>query len=205
MNVCDRYDNSRYCYDALKASGVKGFDKRMELDLKCTMCEVLTDISLADKEYGYINCITRQCNDCSPQLLVSEILKENPGLMEDPTVIKWKRWDSDELTKCTDPHIETGSKYQWLKVLGDDMKGLALHLFDMQWNYSQFRYINDPETLEYGHLVQVMDFGKNHLNQPQSLFWYQTQTVIHPIINYYRCLQCPKKIVTDGHIIISDK
>ena len=59
--------------------------------------------------------------------------------------------------------------------LGDDMKDLALHLFDMQWNYSQFNYINDPETLEYDHLVQVMDFGKNYLNQfqdePQSLFW----------------------------------
>ena len=97
--VCDKCDNSRYYYDALKASGVKGFDKRMELDVKCTMCEVVTDISLANKEYIYMKCITRQCDDCGPQLLISEILKENPGLIEDPTIIKWKRWDSDELTK----------------------------------------------------------------------------------------------------------
>ena len=59
-----------------------------------------------------------------------------------------------------DPHIKTGTKYWCLKVLGDDMKDLVLHLFDMWWNYSQFNYIKDPETLEYGHLVQVMDFGK---------------------------------------------
>ena len=71
-----------------------------------------------------------------------------------------KRWDSNELTKYMDPHVETGTKYQCLKVLGDDMKDLALHVFDMQWNYSQFKYIKDPETLEYGHLVKVMDFGK---------------------------------------------
>ena len=107
-----------------------------------------------------------------------------------------------------DPHIETGTKYQCLKVLGDDMKDLALCLFDMQWNSSQFNYIKDLETLEYGHLVQVMDFGENYLNQfqdePQSLFWYHTQTVIHPIINYYRCPQCPKEIVTNEHTIISD-
>ena len=107
-----------------------------------------------------------------------------------------------------DPRIETGTKYQCLKVLVDDMKNLALHLFDMWWNYSQFNYIKDPETLEYGHLVQVMDFGKNYLNQfqdePQSLFWYHMQTVIHPIINYHRCPQYPKKIVTDEHIMISD-
>ena len=59
MNVCDKCDNSRYCYDAVKPNDMKGFDKDMELDVKCTMCEVLTDISLADKEHGYMKCITR--------------------------------------------------------------------------------------------------------------------------------------------------
>ena len=86
--VCDKCDNSRYCYDALKANGVKGFYKRMELDVKCTLCEVVTDISLANKEYGYKKCITRQCDDCGHQLLISDILKENPGLIEDPTIFK---------------------------------------------------------------------------------------------------------------------
>ena len=172
--MCDKCDNSRYCYDVLKANGVKGFIKRMELNLKYTMCDVVTDVSLAKKEYVYMKCITRQCDDCGSQLVINETIMENPGLIEDPTVIKWKRWDSDELTKSMDPHIETGIKYQCLKVLGNDMKDLALYLFDMQWNYSLFKYINDPETLMYGHLVQVMDFGKNYLNQfqdePQSLF-----------------------------------
>ena len=132
----------------------------MELDLKCTMCKVVTDISLADKKYGYMKCITRQCDDCGPYLLISAILKENPGLIDDPIIIKWKRWDSDELTKHMDTHIKTGTKHQCLKVLSDDMKDLALHLFDMCRNYSQFNYIKDPETLEYGHLVQVMAFRK---------------------------------------------
>ena len=89
MNVCDKCNNSRYCYGALKGNGVKGFEKRMELDLKHIMCEVVTD----NKEYDYIKCITRQCDDCGPQLLITEILKENPGLIEDPNIIKWKRWD----------------------------------------------------------------------------------------------------------------
>ena len=122
MCVCDNCEDSRYFSDALKANSVKGFDKRMELDLKCTTCEVVTDVNLANKEYDYMKCITRQCDDCGPQLLISEIPKENSGLIEDPTIIEWKRWDSDELTKCMDPHIETGTKYQCLKVLGDDMK-----------------------------------------------------------------------------------
>lgn len=135
--VHDKCDNSRYCYDVLKANGLKGFDVSMELDLKHILCEVVSDISLDDKEYGYMKCITRQCDDCRPQLLISEILKENPGLTEDPTIIKWKRWDLDELTKHMDQHMETGTKYQCLKVLGNDMKDLALHLFDMQWKYSQ--------------------------------------------------------------------
>ena len=70
--VCDKCDNSRYCYDALKANGVKGFHKRMELDVKHTMYEAVTHISLAVKEYGYLKCITGQCDDCGPQLLISD-------------------------------------------------------------------------------------------------------------------------------------
>ena len=78
-----------------------------------------------------------------------------------------------------DPNIETGTKYQFLKVLGDGMKDLALHLFDMQWTYSQihqgFRNIR-IWSFGPGH-----GFWENYLNQiqdePQSLFWYHTQTV----------------------------
>ena len=71
--MCGKCDNSRYCYDDLKANNVKGFDKRMELDLKQTMCEVVTDVSLTDKEYGYMKCITRQCDDVGPQLLLVKL------------------------------------------------------------------------------------------------------------------------------------
>ena len=50
-----------------------------------------------------------------------------------------------------------------------------------------FQYVRD--NLKPGYLLQVLDFGQNHLNifqdKPQSKHWDHSQTTIHPIVNFY--------------------
>ena len=62
------------------------------------------------------------------------------------------------------------------------------------------------DNLKPGQLLQVLDFGQNYLNiyqdEPQGAHWDHTQTVIHPIVNYY--IGPDGKLVTDEHIMISD-
>ena len=59
-------------------------------------------------------------------------------------------------------------------------------MFNWKWHDQQFQYIKDD--LQESHLLQVLGFAQNFMNElgeePQSLHWAHTQTVIHPIVNY---------------------
>ena len=60
--------------------------------------------------------------------------------------------------------------------------------------------------LKPGQLLQVLDFSQNYLNvyqdEAQGAHWDHTQTVIHPIVNYY--IGPDGNLVTEEHIMISD-
>ena len=81
---------------------------------------------------------------------------------------------------------------------------MSFHVFSSNWNYSHFLHIK--EHLKPGQLLQVLDFGQNYVNvyqdQPQGVHWDHSQTVIHPIVNYY--LGTDGTLVMEEHIMISD-
>ena len=58
------------------------------------------------------------------------------------------------------------------------------------------------DNLKPGQLLQVLDFSQNSLyiykDKPQGAHWDHTQTVIHPIVNYF--IGSDGKLVTDEHI-----
>ena len=85
----------------------------------------------------------------------------------------------------------------------EDLHGMSFHLFSCNWNYSQF--LNIKDNLKEGQLLQVLDFGQNYMNvyqdEPQGSHWDHTQTVIHPIVNFY--LGKDGKLVTEEHIMIT--
>ena len=86
----------------------------------------------------------------------------------------------------------------------DDLKAMSFHLFSCNWNYSQLTYLKD--NLKSGQLLQVLDFSQNYINvyqdEPQSVHWDHSMTVIHPIVNYYKTEDGKK--ITEEHIMLSD-
>ena len=70
-----------------------------------------------------------------------------------------------------------------------DIDKIALHMFQSDWNYEQFK--NILEYLSDGNSLQVLDFANNWLNKfqdkHQSLFRLHLQMILHPIVNYYKC------------------
>ena len=52
----------------------------------------------------------------------------------------------------------------------------------------------------------MIDFGQNYMNiyqdEPQGVHWDCSQTIIHPIVNYY--LDKNGKLVTEEHIMLTD-
>ena len=92
----------------------------------------------------------------------------------------------------------------WILFL-QDLVSMSQHLFSANWNYAMFQYVRD--NLKAGYLLQVLDFGQNYMNifqdEPQSKHWDNTQTTIHPIVNFY--LKEGESVVTvEEHIMISD-
>ena len=62
------------------------------------------------------------------------------------------------------------------------------------------------DNLKPGQLLQVLDFGQNYMNvyqdEPQSVHWDHSMTVIYPIVNYYKTEDGKK--ITEEHIMLSD-
>ena len=52
-----------------------------------------------------------------------------------------------------------------------------------------------------------MDFAQNYLNkyqdEPQSVHWHHQQTVLHPVVNYYKCPQT-NKTITEEHMLVTN-
>ena len=119
------------------------------------------------------------------------ILKENPGIMDSNEKVTWDRWEwgpNERLNSHRlDQKTKTTSKKELIEMYLSDLHAMSYHLFSCNWNYSQF--LNIKENLKEGQLLQVLDFGQNYINvyqdEPQGSHWDHTQTVIHPIVNYY--------------------
>ena len=98
----------------------------------------------------------------------------------------------------------TGTRMELVQQYLDDLKAMSFHLFSCNWNYSQFTYLKD--NLKPGQLQQVLDFSQNYMNvyqdEPQSVHWDHSMTVIHPIVNYYKTEDGKK--ITEEHIMLSD-
>ncbi len=81
-----------------------------------------------------------------------------------------------------------GTLLQLINLCISELTSISLHLFYAEWQYRQFLWLKKNLTLEV--LLQVLDFGKNHLcnfqEEPQAKYWSHEQLTIHPVINYYR-------------------
>ena len=161
-----------------------------------------------DPNYGHFSCITRDCKKCGPQLVLMSILENNEGIQESKQEVSWDRWEwvpkKGLKTKRLNIVTKYGTKNELIEQYLADLKEMSYHLFSCHWNYNQF--IHCKENLKPGQLLQVLDFGQNYMNvyqdEPQGVHWDHSQTVLHPIVNYY--LDKEGKLVTEEHLMISD-
>ena len=125
------------------------------------------------------------------QCCQDEILEENEGIEKFKEEITWNRWkwilkNAKMKVRKLDIEKTTGTRMELVQQYLDDYKAMSFHLFPCNWNYSQLTYLKD--NLKPGQLLQALDFGQNYMNvyqdEPQSVHWDHSMTVIHPVVNY---------------------
>lgn len=230
---CENFRLLRYALKRANIKGVPSSTRDIIKSTLCSVdSEAESDaFHVVDPRYGRLDCISRNCRKCGVDLLMIEILRANNNIEGDETVVTWGRWemtDPDEkhtakkkksdgksdgkgdtqekkVKKRLDIVEKEGTKFELLTVFMKDLSKLSNHLFQCNWNYSQFVHLK--ENLKAGQLLQVLDFGQNYLNvyqdEPQGVHWDHTQTILHPIVNYY-IPPGSEKVLTLEYIMISD-
>ena len=180
----------------------------------CPVNDADTDILL---DYGYYNCIARNCKKCGKKktfvvIYKEKILKDNPEIKTNNEKMFWKRWEStvgiskgDKEINRLDKFTKETTKLEFLNCFIHDLQQLSLHLFNWRWHDNQFDYIKD--TLQLGMLLQVLNFAQNYMNiyqdEPKECHWDHSQTVLHPIINHRHCA-VDGKLIVEEHVIVSN-
>ena len=217
--ICEQCENFRLVKNQLIKLGVKAVPAHTTDCVKLSLCQIdsfnsendrIDSFHLINPDYGKVQCITRNCQNCGIEKIQLKVLQGNPNLQQDENMIQWNRWVWVEkfpgsTAKKMILRTEQGTCKDLLDVFLDDLKSLSHHLFSANWNYAQFQYIRD--NLKPGYLLSVLDFGQNYMNvfqdEPQSIHWDHTQTTIHPIVNFF--IKPGESVVTvEEHIMISN-
>ena len=217
--ICEQCENFRLVKNQLIKFGVKAVPAHTTDCVKLSLCQIdsfdsendrIDSFHLINPDYGKVQCITRNCQNCGIEKIQLKVLEGNPNLQQDENIIQWNRWVWVEkfpgsTAKKMILRTEQGTHKDLLDVFLDDLKSLSHHLFSANWNYAQFQYIRD--NLKPGYLLSVLDFGQNYINvfqdEPQSIHWDHTQMTIHPIVNFF--IKPGESVVTvEEHIMISN-
>ena len=216
--ICEQCENFRLVKNQLIKLGVKGVPPHITDCIKKSLCKIDSDDRFDDRndslhqmnrDYGKIECITRNCSRCGSSSVQLEILQANPDIDSNPNLIQWNRWIwikkfPSAKNKTLILRTHQGTRKQLLDIFLSDLDSMSQHVFGANWNYAMFQYIRD--NLKPGYLLQVLDFGQNYMNvfqdEPQSKHWDHTQTTIHPIVNFFK--QEGESVATvEEHIMIT--
>ena len=131
---------------AFKYHNIKGIEPHTDLCIKQSLCEVCE--SNADNDglhqvypnYSYFQCNTQNSKKCGTDVVLMNILKENPGIMESKDKVTWDRWEWDQNKRLKshrlDQKTKTTSKKKLIEQYLTDLHGMSFHLFTCNWNYS---------------------------------------------------------------------
>ena len=207
--LCDYCENCELMMRALVAAGLKGVPATKYLSIDSTLCDVLTGQFGTDYKFRQHECITRECDDCGRQKLLTTIRENilNEELLRLNKPVSWHRWKKCEgfsaPQKCLIRKPLRTALNEFLNILED----LAAHCFHSNWHRGVFEYMK--KKLPRGYVLQVMDFAMNFNNwyqdEVQAAYWCGTQTTIHATVNFFRCPRrnC-NQIVTLALVHISD-
>ena len=190
---CDRCTNFQLVCTSLTTNGVKCITARSTESVINTMCEVEgrpRDLL----EYNR-DCLFQLCRRCSnEQELFNEILKfvSNKDLKRK---CSWKHWKNT--TKMVNgkqysafEKITTWGTFEdFINQYVSDLLSMRQQLFCLKWQRLQFGDL--VEKLQLGEVLLEIDFMKNYnhkaTDKPQSAHWDRMQSMMHPVIAYYKC------------------
>ena len=159
------------------------------------------------RRYHNAKCIQRQCTNCGVQLLNHYL-----GDLDSTILTSWQQ--TKEL------HCKGGKSYTTLKKALVEKNGTVgelitellneaaphpQHLLNADWQNQQFSQLKS--RLPEKHVLSVLDFAENYStfyqDEVQSSYWSHNQVTIHPIVCYYRCVNCDA-LMTESLIFVSD-
>ncbi|XP_071955998.1 uncharacterized protein [Antedon mediterranea] len=159
-------------------------------------------------------CIDRTCDKCGVDVVSKHLQPLMQAHGDDP--IKWKVWVSEAYTKTNKNGTQTQAKHFVLKEkvetvnslvseLTEELKPFSKHMANAKWQGRQFELLKNSIPDDWSLLC--MDFGQNfncHFqDEAQSAHWSYEQATIHPIVAYYKCLECGQPM-HESCIFISD-
>ena len=163
---------------AINEAKIKGIGNTTTDIILGSLCPVTDTDGGVVADYGYYDCISRDCKKCGKKKTFSSIYKQkvlaaNPEIKNNQQLFKWKRW---EMTVCQskegkeikrlDKFTKQTTILEFLEYFIKDLKDMVLHLFNWKLHDTQFDYIKS--TLKPGMLLQVLDFAQNYMNKYQD-------------------------------------
>ena len=128
--LCDKCTNVNLLKVELLKCKIVGIEKHTSDAIRETMCKVeATDVEV-NQDFGYIQCIRRECDRCGTEAYFEKIVALNPGLKEDKEIVYWKKWDLVNTGKGKKMDIveKRGKKYDLLLQYKKDLQHLLKDL-----------------------------------------------------------------------------
>ena len=139
--LCQNFQLDKIAIWEANLKGIGSTTTEIVLDSMCpvTDADAATDVH---HEFGYYNCIARNCKKCGMKktfvgIYKDKILKANPEIKTNNENMKWKRWESTvclskegKEIKRLDKFTKETTKLKFLEYFIQDIQELSLHLFN---------------------------------------------------------------------------
>ncbi|XP_033728817.1 uncharacterized protein LOC117317958 [Pecten maximus] len=209
-----------YCTNVeLKVNSLVRFCSSQHIEPFCKDKYEVSRLTLCQKENGFYKkqCIDRKCMECGVGAIEKldtavELIRQH-GLSD----ITWQSWTQEVVTKRVKgkevtkrqmtQRKHTTTVQNLIEELANSLKDFSKHLFNAQWQAEQFEKLkaNIPDKW----VLFCSDFGENYIcrqqDEAQSAHWSYDQVTLHPVVAYYRCLECGApmheifSIISDDH------
>ena len=137
--LCQNFQLDEIAIREANFKGIGTTTTEIVLGSLCPVTDAETDIIL---QYGYYNCIARNCKKCGkkktfPRIYKEKILQANPEIKTSNEKMKWKWWESNvwlskegKEIRRLDKFTKETTKLEFLDFLIQDIQELSLHLFN---------------------------------------------------------------------------
>ena len=187
--LCDRCENCEQVLKCFHSIGLTDIPKNRYCAVDSVVCSSCVQLTFSKFPFPRKECISGTCTQCGEFLLGRWIRSSNDIFFAENKRLTWHKCVSKEGKSAHEKCQIKGTANQALSDLLEMLKSLKSHMFRSNWHRSLFEY--KQRNLESGEILQIFDFAMNFRNmyqdEVQSMYYDETQTAIHAVINYFIC------------------